>query len=56
MDALNALNHPPFFLGDQVLDSTSFGRVTSTAFDRRIVQFALKYNFENMEGGRRSRS
>ncbi len=45
MDALNALNHPTFFIGDQVLDSTTFGRVTSTAFDRRIVQFAVKYSF-----------
>ncbi|MEO8130073.1 MAG: TonB-dependent receptor, partial [Bryobacteraceae bacterium] len=45
MDALNALNHPNFIIGDQVLDSTSFGRVTTTAFDRRIVQFALRYSF-----------
>ena len=44
MDALNALNHPTFFLGDQLLDSTSFGRVTSAAFDRRIVQFALRHS------------
>ncbi len=34
-----------FFLGDQLLDSTSFGRLMSTAFDRRIVPFALKYSF-----------
>jgi hypothetical protein len=45
MDALNALNHPNFIIGDQLLDSSSFGRVTTGFFDRRIVQFALRYSF-----------
>ena len=45
MDALNALNHPSFSIGDQVVDSSTFGKVTTQAFDRRIVQFAVRYSF-----------
>jgi hypothetical protein len=45
MDAQNILNHPAFFAGDQNINSTQFGRITSTFFDRRLLQFGLAYRF-----------
>lgn len=45
MDAANVFNHPTFFVGDQTVTSTTFGKITSTYFGRRIVQFALYYRF-----------
>ncbi len=41
----NFLNHPLFFVGDQAVNSTTFGRITTLNFGPRVVQFALKYNF-----------
>jgi hypothetical protein len=45
MESTNALNHATFFAGDQVLDSTNFGRITSMQFAPRLVQFGLYYRF-----------
>jgi hypothetical protein len=45
MDAFNALNHPTFWSGDQNINSTTFGVVSSTFFAPRIVQFGLHYTF-----------
>jgi hypothetical protein len=45
MDAQNILNHATFFAGDQNINSTQFGRITSTFFDRRLLQFGLAYRF-----------
>ncbi|MGH9658737.1 MAG: hypothetical protein ACRD96_09345, partial [Bryobacteraceae bacterium] len=45
MEALNATNTPSWFLGDQLVDSTQFGRITTTFFDRRILQLGLQYRF-----------
>jgi Carboxypeptidase regulatory-like domain/TonB dependent receptor len=45
MDATNVFNHPTWFVGDQNINSTTFGKITSNFFGRRIVQFSLKYNF-----------
>jgi len=45
MDATNVFNHPTWFVGDQNINSTTFGKITSNFFGRRLVQFSLKYNF-----------
>ena len=45
MDATNIFNHPTWFVGSQTITSTNFGKITSTFFGRRIVQFALFYRF-----------
>src|SRR5207245_2701924 len=44
MDAQNIFNHPTFWMGsDQNINSTQFGRITSTFYDRRLFQFSLYY-------------
>src|SRR5581483_4823652 len=40
MDAFDLLNHPNFFAGDQNVNSTTFGVVTST-YGTRLVQFGV---------------
>ena len=45
MDATNILNHPTWFIGDQTISSTNFGKITSTFYGRRLVQFALYFRF-----------
>lgn len=59
LDALNALNHPTFYTGSNFtnvgtgggpdarfdINSTSFGVVGYTFFDRRILQLGLHYRF-----------
>jgi len=45
MDAFNALNHSTFWAGDQNINSTTFGKVSSTFFPARIMQFGLRYKF-----------
>ncbi|HEY1337689.1 MAG TPA: TonB-dependent receptor [Bryobacteraceae bacterium] len=45
MDAYNMLNHPTFWSGDQNINSTQFGTVTSMFFVPRILQFGLRYHF-----------
>ena len=45
MDATNVWNHASFQVGDQNINSTTFGKVTSTFFGRRLVQFQLTYKF-----------
>jgi hypothetical protein len=45
MDAFNALNHPTFWSGDQNINSTTFGVVSSMFYNPRIVQFGLHYTF-----------
>jgi hypothetical protein len=44
-DFFNLTNTPSFFIGDQSLDSVNFGRITSTASGRRVVQFGLYLRF-----------
>ncbi|HEV8486934.1 MAG TPA: TonB-dependent receptor [Blastocatellia bacterium] len=41
----NVLNHPGFFVGDQGINSTQFGRITGLNQAARIVQLALKVDF-----------
>ena len=45
MDATNIFNHPTFFVGDQTISSTNFGKITGTYYGRRTMQFALYYRF-----------
>ena len=45
MDALNVFNHPTFWVGDQDINSTTFGALASTLNLPRVVQFGLKYQF-----------
>jgi Carboxypeptidase regulatory-like domain/TonB dependent receptor-like, beta-barrel len=45
MEADNVFNHPTFFVGDLNINSTQFGKITSTFTDRRVIQFGLYYRF-----------
>ncbi|MBI4907869.1 MAG: TonB-dependent receptor [Acidobacteria bacterium] len=44
-DFFNLTNSVSFFLGDQNINATTFGRITATNSASRIIQFALKYDF-----------
>jgi hypothetical protein len=45
-EALNALNHPSFYVNaDQNINSTTFGKITTTFYDRRLFQLSLHYRF-----------
>jgi hypothetical protein len=44
-EMFNAINHPIFFIGDQDINSTSFGRITSTISGARVIQMALRFMF-----------
>jgi hypothetical protein len=44
-DATNVFNHPTWFIGDQTITSTSFGKITSNYYGRRLVQFSLYFRF-----------
>ncbi len=45
MDAFNALNHATFYPGDQNINSTTFGKISSMFYAARIMQFGLLYKF-----------
>jgi hypothetical protein len=49
LDSLNVLNHPTFAIGNQSIDSTTFGKVTSIGNEvfpsRRLVQLSASYRF-----------
>jgi len=47
MDALNAPNHPTFYVGDQNINSTSpaFGTIASTFYSPRVLQLSAHYSF-----------
>ncbi len=45
MEAFNALNHATFWSGDQFINSTTFGLITSTFYGSRILQFGLRFKF-----------
>ncbi|MEZ5355369.1 MAG: TonB-dependent receptor [Bryobacteraceae bacterium] len=44
-NAYNVGNHPTFSFGDQNINSTAFGRLTSTLSDARVWEFGLYYRF-----------
>ncbi len=45
MDAINSLNHSTFYVGDQNINSTTFGVVGSMFYGQRVVQFGAHYTF-----------
>jgi hypothetical protein len=45
MEAFNALNHATFWPGDQDINSTTFGKITSTFYLPRILQFGALFKF-----------
>jgi hypothetical protein len=44
MEAFNALNHPNFYSGDQNINGTTFGVISST-LGTRLAQFGVHYRF-----------
>jgi hypothetical protein len=44
-DFFNLTNTPSFYIGDQDINSQTFGRITSTATGRRVVQFGMYFRF-----------
>jgi hypothetical protein len=44
-EAFNVLNHPVFLVGDQNINSTTFGQSTSTVSQARILQLSLRIKF-----------
>lgn len=44
-EAVNILNHPSFFSGDQNINSPTFGVIGVTLSTPRVMQFAAKYRF-----------
>ncbi len=44
-EAINVLNHPTFFVGDQNINSTDFGVVGQSLLPPRVVQFGLYVKF-----------
>ena len=45
MDSTNFFNHTTYYVGDQTLTSTTFGKVTSQYYGNRLIQFALYFKF-----------
>lgn len=45
MDSTNFLNHTTWYVGDQTVTSTTFGKITSQFYGNRLIQFALYYKF-----------
>ncbi|HEX4137142.1 MAG TPA: TonB-dependent receptor [Bryobacteraceae bacterium] len=45
MEGTNVLNHPTFYVGDQNINSTTFGAIGSMLYSPRVMQFAARYQF-----------
>ncbi len=45
MSAFNVLNHPTFWSGDQNINSTTFGVMSSMFFSPRVAEFTVTYHF-----------
>jgi hypothetical protein len=45
MDSTNFFNHTTWYVGDQTLTSTTFGKITSQYYGNRLIQFALYLKF-----------
>jgi hypothetical protein len=45
MESVNIFNHPSWFIGDQSVSAVNFGRIGSTFYSRRLIQFGLYYRF-----------
>jgi hypothetical protein len=44
-DFFNAFNHPQFDIPDVEFTSPTFGQVTNTVVNPRVIQFGLKFSF-----------
>ena len=44
-EAFNLTNTPSFFLGDNNINSTTFGRITSVNVGSRVVQLSARFEF-----------
>jgi hypothetical protein len=44
-EAFNLTNTPSFFTGDMNINSTTFGRLTTTNIGSRVVQFSARFDF-----------
>ncbi len=44
-EAFNLLNRPSFYMGDMDVNSTTFGRITSTNTASRVVQLSARFQF-----------
>jgi hypothetical protein len=45
MDSTNFFNHTTWYVGDQTLTSTTFGKITSQYYGNRLIQFAMYFKF-----------
>ena len=45
MDSTNFFNHTTWYMGDQTLTSTTFGKITSRYYGNRLIQFAMYLKF-----------
>lgn len=45
MDSTNFFNHTTWYVGDQTVTSTTFGKITSQYYGNRLIQFSLYYRF-----------
>jgi hypothetical protein len=45
MDAFNVLNHATFWSGDQNINSTVFGVMSSMFYLPRVMQFGARFSF-----------
>jgi hypothetical protein len=45
MDSSNFLNHTTWYVGDQTVTSTTFGKITSQYYGNRLIQFSMYYKF-----------
>ena len=45
MDSSNFFNHTTWYVGDQTLTSTTFGKITSQYYGNRLIQFGLYLKF-----------
>jgi hypothetical protein len=45
MQAFNVFNHSTFYVGDQNINSTTFGVISSMFFPARVLEFGLSYKF-----------
>jgi hypothetical protein len=45
MDSTNFLNHTTWYVPDQTLTTTTFGKITSQYYGNRLIQFAMYFKF-----------
>ena len=45
LESSNILNHPSWPVFDQNINSPAFGRIFSSFYNSRLIQFGLRYRF-----------